>query len=83
MKIIMVWALRKCQYPGEYGPELLEAMSEYADDDNLAIIGNAFNNASAGTDFVAVQIVEADIDDDKLMEILSAAKVELKNVVSI
>lgn len=32
MKIIMVWGQRICKYPGEYAPELLEAMSEHTDE---------------------------------------------------
>lgn len=83
MKIIMVWGQRKVRYPGEYTPELIEAISEYEDENNRFAISNAFANASKNTDFVSVQIIEANINDDMLNEILSMNEITLDNIQAI
>lgn len=80
MKITMVWGQRHCSFEGEYAPELLEAMSEYADEDNPNVINDVYKKHSASGDFSHVAIVEADVKSGVIEEILSTMKIELDDV---
>ena len=80
MKICMVWGQRRCQYEGEFAPELLEAMSEYTDEDNPDVIDNAYKKYSLSGDFSHVAIVEADIKVGVIEKILSTMKIELEDI---
>ena len=80
MKIIMLWAQRKCSYPGQYAPELLTSATEYQVADYPDLIQTEYKSYSKLDDFTSVRIVEAEISDEKLVQILGRNQVELKNV---
>lgn len=75
MKIIMIWGQRKCTYPGQYAPELLEAVSENMDIDNPDIISNSFKKFVMSDEFESVQIMKTKIKDDDLITALSRQSV--------
>lgn len=77
MKITMVWGQRNCKYPGQYAPELLEAMSEYANEDNPNVINDAYKKYSLCGDFSHVAVVRANIKSEVIEDILSTMKIEL------
>ncbi len=80
MKITMVWGQRHCSFESEFSPELLEAMSEYADDDNPDVINEAYKRHLASGDFSHVAIVEANIKSGVIEDILSTMKIELEDI---
>ncbi len=80
MKITMVWGRRHCNFEGEFAPELLETMSEYADDANPDVINDAYKKHSASGDFSHVAIVEANIKSKVIEDILSTMKIELEDI---
>ena len=77
MKIIMVWAQRICTYPGQYAPELINAIDGYGDDDNPGAIAVSFRDAVASGEFSSVVIVKASIPDATLNKLLSVNMTDL------
>jgi hypothetical protein len=49
MKVHVLVAQRKGMYPGEYAPEVLDAISEFAADDNPAFLNDLIGNLSENT----------------------------------
>lgn len=80
MKIFMIWVQRKCSYPGQYAPELLEAIDEFSDEDNSGFINDVFTDHSNEKEFEAVRLIEAELDDEILKNILAPNKVALLNI---
>lgn len=80
MKILMLWGQRLCRYEGEYAPELLEAVSEYADQDNPAILNDALKMYGSSGEFLVVRIIEGSIGDGILEEMLGPAKVDISKI---
>ena len=77
----MVWGQRKCRWPGEYAPELLEAIDENTDEDNQDLIDNVYKKYINSDEFVSIQIIESRIDDKTLFEALKPNKfIPLKNI---
>ncbi len=63
MEIIIVMALRKCKYSGEFGPECLACMSEYQYGENPEFIENAVTKNRASEEFESVEIVRLEVDN--------------------
>ena len=81
MKIFMIWVQRKCRYPGEYGPELLDSIDEWTDEDNPDYLDNKFKEYCTDSEFESVQIIEAEINDGTLQKIMSKEnKIKLQNI---
>jgi len=66
MKIITIFGQRKESYPGEYAPELIDAVDECADIDNGKYMQDEMEKAHklvADGEFSFVRRMEFDIDD--------------------
>lgn len=71
MEIIVVMAQRKCDYPGQYGPEALACMSEYEFSDNPGYLHDArLENMDTG-EFDAVELVTLKVPDGEIDRRLS------------
>ncbi len=70
MEIIIVIAQRKCQYPGEYGPECIACMSEYEYKDNPEFITNAVKENRENGEFDTVEIMRVYVDKKEIDSIL-------------
>ena len=77
MEIIMVWGQRTCNHPGQYAPELINAIDGYGDNDNPGAIGVSFRDAVASGEFSSVVIVKASIPDATLNKLLSVNMTDL------
>lgn len=69
MEIICLFAQRKCQYDGEYAPELLAAIDEYGDDDNPGFIDEAKEKADKDNSFVFSKIMTITVPDKEFNDI--------------
>ncbi len=69
MEIICLFAQRKCQYEGEYAPELLAAIDEYGDDDNPEFIDEAKEKADKDNSFVFSKIMTITVPDKAFNDI--------------
>jgi hypothetical protein len=61
MKIYVLFAQRKEQYPGQLGPELWAAIDEYGNDDNPGYIKNELTKAKKQSDIINAKIFEIDL----------------------
>lgn len=78
MKILMLWGQRKCDYPGQYAPELIEAVDEFTDEDNPDFLNEHFKEFSTDEEFSSVVIIEAIVNDEKLNQFLSNEKKQIE-----
>ena len=69
MEIICLFAQRKCQYDGEYAPELLAAIDEYWDDDNPEFIDEAKEKADKDNSFSFSKIMTITVPDKEFNDI--------------
>lgn len=71
MIIYVIFAQRKCNYPGEYAPEVLDACDEYAWDENpKGWIEERISHHRKDSSFESVQCVPVSVSDDAVMAIL-------------
>lgn len=66
MEILVVMAQRKCEYPGQYGPEALACMSEYEYSDNPEFLKDIKKENADTGQFDAVEIVTLKCDSDAI-----------------
>lgn len=77
MKLHVLFAQRKENYPGEYAPEALACASEYDYDENPDYLNGELAKNMASGEFGSVRIVDLQINGAKLMEILRPPVVSL------
>jgi hypothetical protein len=71
MKIKMLWGQRKCAYPGQYAPELIQCVDENTDDENPDVLQDAYDEAVISDDYDALRFITANVRDiilDKIMK---------------
>jgi len=61
---------RKCNYPGEYGPEALEVMGEYEFSDNPDWLEEKKVKYQGTDEFVSVVIVDVRVDGNQIARML-------------
>lgn len=66
MKIHVLMAQRKCDYPGQYAPEALACMSEAEFDDNPGHLREMREENIDSGEFDSVEIVELEVDGDAI-----------------
>jgi len=66
MKLYILFAQRRCSYPGEYAPEALEVCSEFDYDENPDWLDNKLAKARADSDFVAAEVIHINLDDNAM-----------------
>ena len=71
MKIYLIFGQRKCSYPGQYAPELLEAWDEFAWDENPDIGDTLLQEHIAPGEFESVRIITTEISTKSIEDILS------------
>ena len=81
MKIVCLFAQRNEGYPGQYAPELLEAIDEYGDDDNPDYMNEAEDKADADRDLVRARRIEIEISDKDFDAAFNPEKKAIKGTV--
>lgn len=76
MKLYLLFGQRENAYPGEYGPELLDAIDEYTDEDNPDYLNDAYKKHSLSGQFISVIIVSTNVDDGELVKLLSVNEIK-------
>ena len=62
---------RECNYPGEYGPEALEIMDEYAYSDNGEWLKEKKAYYEGTKEFTGIAIVDVRVDGNRIVEALT------------
>ena len=70
MKIHILFGLRKQSYPGQYAPEALEVMDEYAMDDNLDYLKDKSEEYKKSDEFQSLRIFEIKVDQNRILDVL-------------
>lgn len=71
MNVYILFGQRICDYPGQYAPEALELMDEFAYDENAEWLHKKLEAAEKTKEFSALRIIEIDLGDlDKLRELI-------------
>lgn len=63
MKILILMGQRKCLYPEQYAPEVLEAMDENGNDDNPDFLIDAERKYLKSEEFDALAIIVVEVSD--------------------
>jgi hypothetical protein len=63
MNLYIIFAQRKCSYPGEYAPEALHVVDEFSRDENPDWIAEKLAEAQAADEFVSADIICIRLDD--------------------
>ena len=63
MKLDILFAQRKCSYPGEYAPEALQVVTEFDYGENPDFIEGKLEDAKADSEFISASIIEVTLDD--------------------
>lgn len=74
MKIHLVVAQREENYKGEFAPEVLGAIDEYAHDENPAYISEVLEKAKASKEFEAVAQITLEVPLSAVMQVLRPAQ---------
>lgn len=70
MKLLVIMAQRKERYQGEYGPEALEVMTEYDNDDNGEYLPVKLEEFKKSNMFENVQLITIEVSENAIMKIL-------------
>lgn len=74
MILKVIFVQRKCRYDGEFAPEAMECMTEYAYEDNPEWIENKLTLYKKNDEFTSAEIIDINIDENKVLGILFPAK---------
>lgn len=77
MKVYVIFAQRRERYPGEYGLEALEVMTENDVDSNPDFMPEKLEENRASGDFASVAIVTLDVSEGEVRKILQPASTTL------
>ena len=69
MKIICLFGQRKCNYEGQYAPELLAAMDEYGDEENPAYLNDEEEKYVGYKDFDFMKRIIINVDGKAFDEV--------------
>lgn len=61
MNVYILFGQRKCDYPGQYAPEALEVMDEFAHDENGEWLDEKLAEAEKTGEFTAVRIIRVEL----------------------
>ncbi len=70
MKLYVLMAQRKERYPGEYAPEALDVIDEWADDDNPDYMARKLEEAKESRVYENVVVVTLKVNGAQIMEML-------------
>lgn len=71
MNILILMGQRKCLYPEQYAPEVLEAIDENGNDDNPDFLVDAERTYLESEEFDAVAIIVVEVSDSAIERRLS------------
>lgn len=72
MKLYVLFAQRKCSYPGEFAPEALEVMDEFGYDVNGQWLHEKLEKYKKEDSTIErIEIVTIEVDSDKINNILN------------
>lgn len=81
MKLYVIFAKRKCRYHGEYAPEALEVMDEFAMESSPEWFSEKMQTHKANSDFENVVAVVLNVSDQKIDDALSVKMPEIQATV--
>jgi hypothetical protein len=71
MSVYILFGQRVCRYPGEYAPEALEVMDEFAYGENAEWLHEKLEAAEKTNEFEALRIIHIGVGDmEKLRELI-------------
>lgn len=73
MKLFVIMAQRKERYLGEHGPEALEVMSEYDNDENGEFLPEMLDKHRNSGHFENVRLITIEVNEDQIMRVLRPA----------
>lgn len=71
MKIHVIIAQRKCSYPGEYAPEVLDACDEYCYDENPKWLDDKLDEHRRKGEYQAVAVMVVSVSNVDVARILN------------
>lgn len=71
MIIHVLFGQRKCSYPGEYAPEVLEAVDENTQDENPEYMKKKVDEHQSSKDFTALRVLQIVVDSDEIDRLLN------------
>ncbi len=74
MKIHILFGQRRCSYPGQYAPEALACMDDAGYSENPDYLDSLKQKHEQDSDFVAVQVITVEVDDNEVDSRLFPAK---------
>jgi hypothetical protein len=80
MKIICLFVQRINSYPGEYAPELFNAVDEYTDDDNPDVLIDSENNIKKDDSIEYYKRIIIEVGDKQFDTIFKQKKLIVKGV---
>ena len=80
MKLYLLFGQRVCSYPGQYAPELIDAVDEYTDEDNSEYFDAKYKDACSSGEFSSVIIASTHVDSCKLDQLLSVNLIESSEI---
>lgn len=79
MTVHVIFGQRKCSYPGEYAPEVIDAATQWQLEDNTEWPTTRAKEAEATGDFSTVRVLDLEVDQDQIAKLLNEnPKVEVK-----
>lgn len=77
MKLLVLFGQLKNSYPGQYAPDALACMTEYAHSDNPAYLEGEHAKALESKAYESVALVALNVDGARIDELLSPKPAEI------
>lgn len=82
MDLLILFAQRKENYPGEYAPEALEIVTEYDYDENPDFINCKAIDAGKNPEFESAEIIRVQVDIEAIMRRLRPSEEPIKGTIT-
>lgn len=66
MKLHILFGQRKCNYPGQYAPELIAGIDEYGQNENPEYLEGEIMKAEISTEFTALAVIIISVPDSAI-----------------
>ena len=81
MKIICLFGQRECSYPGQYAPELLDAIDEIGNSDNSDYLDESEKKYADYKEFTIIKRITVSIPDEEFDAAFFPKEIEIKGKV--
>jgi hypothetical protein len=78
MIITVLFGQLKCNYPGEYGPDALDVIGEFAYSDNPEYFNETLEKYEKSGDYAKLALVDIEISDEKIDATLNPTPKKIK-----